>query len=488
VTPLQTPSQAAPSGIAVTASAVSSPSAVPNAPSVTASSVTSPNASVSSPSTVSSVTSPSSSSTPVSSVSSVVPPVSSVKPVGVTVKPLGYYDPWTGKCLDGKLFGLFDTCQTETDLQTLIDSEKCKKARNTGNSNDVECQEAAARQEARRVSGNDLVGDQLLNEILRSEMYRNDFGSESKHCVNGQCTAQRVVLLRNLTEVMRTGIFGKDELIALGRFMSGYRIDFDMEGRPYFYLTGTTPFSSTNFPISTHELRVGSNSIYLNGNSQIFSNIFGKVGAGLIIGFLAASSAGMVMYEPMEGRRGEYTPSNRRNGIDYDILDFSRDARVGNFRSMPNKPSNPCDSGMIAPKGLITAQGYEQFNAASAINNIRSAIGGNFTNNPIENGSKWGTLFLGSDGLGNDKRYDILQNTKPLLAGARDYENYGNYFLGLSAASLNMSLESMLNSSRGGQWINRTAPSINNYSYPDQPKDWFWITRGYEYVKSGCKL
>jgi hypothetical protein len=87
VTPLQTPSQAAPSGIAVTASSVSSPNSVPNTPSVTASSVTSPNASVSSPSAVSSVSSPSASSN-VAVVSSVTPPISSVKPVGsVTVKP-----------------------------------------------------------------------------------------------------------------------------------------------------------------------------------------------------------------------------------------------------------------------------------------------------------------------------------------------------------------------------------------------------------------
>ncbi len=74
------PLQAAPSGVAVTASSVSSPNSVPSAPSVTASSVTSPNASVSSPSVVSSVSSPSASSS-----ASVV---SSVTPVGVTVKPL----------------------------------------------------------------------------------------------------------------------------------------------------------------------------------------------------------------------------------------------------------------------------------------------------------------------------------------------------------------------------------------------------------------
>jgi hypothetical protein len=100
--PLEAPSQAAPSGVAVTASSVSSPSAVPNAPTTTASSVTSPNASVSSPNAVSSVTSPSSSSTPVSSVSSVTPPVSSVKPVGsVTVKPqdTGYFQNGNGQCV-----------------------------------------------------------------------------------------------------------------------------------------------------------------------------------------------------------------------------------------------------------------------------------------------------------------------------------------------------------------------------------------------------
>jgi hypothetical protein len=99
--PLQAPSQAAPTGVNITASSVSSPNSVPTAPSVTASSVTSPNASVSSPSTVSSVTSPSSSSTPVSSVSSVTPPVSSVKPVGTnTVKPLFLYEGKNGELCD----------------------------------------------------------------------------------------------------------------------------------------------------------------------------------------------------------------------------------------------------------------------------------------------------------------------------------------------------------------------------------------------------
>jgi hypothetical protein len=95
-TPLQAPSQAAPTGVTTTASSVSSPSGSSNAPSTTASNVTSPNASNQPPSSnlpsASSVSSPSSSKPPVSSVSSVTPPVSSVKPVGVTVKPLDLTD------------------------------------------------------------------------------------------------------------------------------------------------------------------------------------------------------------------------------------------------------------------------------------------------------------------------------------------------------------------------------------------------------------
>jgi hypothetical protein len=128
--PLEAPSQAAPSGVAVTASSVSSPNSVPNTPSVTASSVTSPNASVSSPSTVSSVTSPSSSSTPVSSVSSVTPPVSSVKPVGTnTVKPLFLYEGQNGALCDSEDWydsGYRSDCQKPANLEEYEDSKEAE--------------------------------------------------------------------------------------------------------------------------------------------------------------------------------------------------------------------------------------------------------------------------------------------------------------------------------------------------------------------------
>ncbi len=172
MTPLQAPSQAAPSGVAVTASSVSSPNSVPNAPSVTASSVTSPNASVSSPSTVSSVSSPSASSSAVV-VSSVTSPVSSVKPVGVTVKPLGYYDS-SGTCVES---ATRTECKTSKELSDEADRLKAQARKAAGDAERERARLEAARIRAqidmREAVGNDRTADGYVSRIENSALYKS---------------------------------------------------------------------------------------------------------------------------------------------------------------------------------------------------------------------------------------------------------------------------------------------------------------------------
>jgi hypothetical protein len=216
VTPLQAPSQAAPSGVAVTASSVSSPNSAPNVPTTTASSVTSPNASVSSPSVVSSVSSPSSSSA-VSSVSSVTLPVSSVKPVGVTVKPLDYVR-WDGSCVNSDIGTDKGSGCDPKNLQEKADALDEKIKRETDERRRIELMEQYTLTQARLVDLRDygktnISAYKALERIYKSPMY------------NSAAPKFQLTVLRETRDKLGTGEWDGKDLKLLANTFESFKFD-----------------------------------------------------------------------------------------------------------------------------------------------------------------------------------------------------------------------------------------------------------------------
>jgi hypothetical protein len=249
--PLEAPSQAVPSGVAVTASSVSSPNSVPNAPTTTASSVTSPNASVSSPNTVSSVTSPSSSNTPVSSVSSVTPPVSSVKPVGTsTVKPLDFR--WTpeGDCIKSWVFGVSDGGFGVKDDPDCVAWDLAKAAENNERkTNEILDSNASAAEKAAA-----LENLARRNAALQDRKYGQNAVTELEGLFDGSYYKKlspegKMVLLRVLNSGMSLGTIGAADLKDLRNSIrvtdNGYPAIPSGLGKPPSFLQSVDPNSSS---------------------------------------------------------------------------------------------------------------------------------------------------------------------------------------------------------------------------------------------------
>jgi hypothetical protein len=328
VTPLQAPSQAAPSGVAVTASSVSSPNSAPNVPTTTASSV-------SSPSVVSSVSSPSSSSA-VSSVSSVTPPVSSVKPVGVTVKPLGRYNPVTGKCENAAWVS--EECDTDKDLKAEANSLEDQVKSNSGDigAHRTRLREIELQQELRNRLGTDKKADDVLKNITKSEMYSHDMRTYT--------SLGRLKFLDNLLASIRRGDLGNKDLESLGKFMSVYRFGVDDAGRVYFYYANPQmhSYESPGFgePQEIWESQLamgsGSQSVFFNSNQETMSSIFGNGGSqGNVFGFLVGALNG-------------YKDSSGRVADGFSMSDF-RKYRSVNSRVFSTRAKNPCDIGLSRP-------------------------------------------------------------------------------------------------------------------------------------------
>jgi hypothetical protein len=215
--PLQAPSQAAPSGVAVTASSVSSPSGSSNAPSTTASNVTSPNASNQPPS--SNLPSASSSSKPpASSVSSVVPPVSSVKPVGTnTVKPLDYVG-WDGSCVNSDIGTNQGSGCDPKNLQEKADALDEKIKRETDEKKRIELMEQCTLTQARLVDLRDygktnISAYKALERIYKSPMY------------NSAAPKFQLAVLRETRDKLGTGEWGGKDLKLLANTFESFKFD-----------------------------------------------------------------------------------------------------------------------------------------------------------------------------------------------------------------------------------------------------------------------
>ncbi len=474
MTPLQAPTQAAPSGVAVTASSVSSPNSAPNVPTTTASSVTSPNASVSSPSVISSVSSPSASSSPSSSpssVSSVTPPVSSVKPVGTnTVKPLGTYDPQTGKCVKADWGG--EQCDSSESLEQQASDLADKVANGTGSYSDkVELEKIRAQLNLRSLFGNDKAADMEYKSILKSDLYQLDIKGNG---INGISGAQ-LKFWQTLNKSMNDGIVGVDDIKALGRFMNNYRLGIDDAGRPYFYnVRGGGPES----PMQQIDIPGNSSRIFINGDENLLNSVFKGSSAETILGFFATSLNGLSYTSP------NYSPGNPLTGVSgVPILGMSyANFKVNEQKSKQlGRPSsnftnaNPCDVKLDQPHG-------DRF----TVQTVNSVVNRDMTTPQIFDAIPPLPIHVWIDNFASTTElatFDVSQ-----ILGKR-FENYGNFLVGVGASITGTNL-TLVNSLAGGAsfpdgtWKNGSAYAL--YYGFNEPRDAFWTKRGYDYQRAGC--
>jgi hypothetical protein len=285
--------------------------------------------------------------------------------------------------------------------------------------------------------------------------------------------------------------------------MTNYRMNVDQAGRPYFYFTGSpngfqngmfAGFNSSQ--LSTHQINFGSLNVFINGNDNIFLKIFGSGNAGAVIGFLVASTNGMI---PGIEVTGGYVPSKfLKANHGFSMTSYLNSSLLSNVGAL----QNPCSVGLNAPVALNRdpsdpSKGSTSFNFNAAMNTAAQwkYLAGTATGRGV-------ALFSGVGPFGNRGAFDIYERTQNQANGnigyGKYYENYGNFLIGAAAYTGGFTLQGALQMQGFGQMTNRTLyPMYGSWSFPgviggtgfygDDPKDQFWTTRGYEYMQNRCR-
>ncbi len=474
-------------------------------PSSGASTIVPPSGSVNDP--TSSVTPPGGSS------GAIVPPGGSVGGSSNRVKPLGTYNPVTGKCVE--IDWNTEQCDTDKDLDTKANNLEAAAAGASGTKREeylLKLEEIRLQQNIRvRFGIDNRLADSIFKGIVGSEMYSEDFS----HAKNGG-SSQSLKFLKDLNYLIVHGSTGRDFLMGLASFMTNYRIGVDQAGRPYFYFTGgpygfkNGPFAGFNSSeLSTYQISFGNLNVYLNGSTKIISQIFGAANPGDIIGFLVASTNGMT--PGIRLANGEWVLSK--------FLKISHGFTLNSYLTKRNpsvisKPTNPCDIGLNAPATLNrdigdSTKGSYKFDFDAAMEIAENSRAVTFDYNRA--GLLFGSLKIKGvveilAPFGNDGMYDILNRTGLQSDGNLGYggyyENYGNFLFGAVGAKAGLSLEATLkiqgfgqqtNGGQGNTYKYGTYPTIagglfgGSGFYGDDPRDQFWTTRGYEFIKGKCR-